>query len=218
MLSQRLQALVNLIPTLDTIIDVGCDHGLLTQVLLTQNKCRYVIASDTSRSSLAKCQRLLLAPDFQGRYDLRLGDGLSVLTPGEAQGCVIAGMGGQLISRILDHPHSQLISVFALQPVSRPDVLRRYLRDHSFTVQDEALVYENGKYQFILRAGHGQGAWGTAEDIAGPILMQKKHPLLAGYLAWQREVAKRALYSAPGETVLAQRMSAIEEALSCLSR
>lgn len=103
------------------------------------------------------------------RIEVRLGPGLSVLQPEEADDLVIAGMGGETIVSILGEApwirssHFRLI----LQPMSRPEVLRRWLHRAGFLLEAEPAVEDGGHLYSILRAHYEPEAVPAAEE--GPL-------------------------------------------------
>jgi len=97
----RLTKIFNCIKPSTAVADIGCDHGNLEAMLIRQNRAGRVIATDIKRKSLAKAVGLCRTLGIADLVDFRLGDGLSVLCPGEADTIVIAGMGGILIAEIL---------------------------------------------------------------------------------------------------------------------
>ena len=98
--SERLRRIVQLAKPADTVADIGADHGYTSRAMLEWGIARRVIATDISVASLKKARELLAEERLDGRAECRVGDGISVLRPGEAQGIVISGMGGPLILRI----------------------------------------------------------------------------------------------------------------------
>ena len=81
--------------------DVGCDHGRLSVALAAQGKCRKIIASDIRPAPLATAQRLVTLHGCGDVVECRLGAGLSVLRPGEADDIVIAGVSGVTVCEML---------------------------------------------------------------------------------------------------------------------
>ncbi len=63
--------------------DIGCDHGKLTAVLAASGKYPKVIGADLRPGPLAKAEQTLEHAGCKDRAELRLGDGLSVLSYGE---------------------------------------------------------------------------------------------------------------------------------------
>ena len=84
--------------------DVGCDHGRLSVALAAQGKCRKIIASDIRPAPLATAQRLVTLHGCGDVVECRLGAGLSVLRPGEADDIVIAGVSGVTRHALHLHP------------------------------------------------------------------------------------------------------------------
>ena len=65
--------------------DIGCDHGKLTAVLASSGKYPKVIGADLRPGPLAKAEQTLEHAGCKDRVELRLGDGLSVLTENEVE-------------------------------------------------------------------------------------------------------------------------------------
>ena len=80
---------------------VGCDHGKLAAYLAASGRCPRVIASDVRAQPLARARALCAQLGVQALVDCRLGDGLSVLRPGEVQDIVIAGVSGVTAAQML---------------------------------------------------------------------------------------------------------------------
>ena len=95
--------------------DVGCDHGRLSVALAAQGKCRKIIASDIRSAPLATAQRLVTLHGCEDVVECRLGAGLSVLRPGEADDIVIAGVSGVTVCGMLEQA-----------PARRPEYRREW--------------------------------------------------------------------------------------------
>lgn len=152
-LSKRLQCIVDFISENTIIADIGTDHGLLPCHLIQRKIAKRVIATDISEPSLNKT--VLLANQYKLRASIqcRVGDGLSTLRPYEVDTVVIAGMGGVLISDIIDNSPSVAESVltFVLQPMTADVELRQYLFLRGFAIEDERLVYDMGKFYHTMK-------------------------------------------------------------------
>ncbi len=79
--------------------DIGCDHGKLSAALAGSGRCPLVLACDLRPDPLQKA-RVTCA--LREQVQFRLGSGLEVLTPGEAEEIIIAGMGAETIIEILE--------------------------------------------------------------------------------------------------------------------
>ena len=51
-ISKRLLSIADFVSEDDELVDVGCDHGLLSIYLISNKKCKRVIASDINKNAL----------------------------------------------------------------------------------------------------------------------------------------------------------------------
>lgn len=156
-LSARLMLMADQIEKNETMADIGTDHGFLPMYLADEGICPKVILTDVSAGSLKKAQdnvkelvekRREEGREFDtGTFDFRLGDGITVLEPGEADVIVIAGMGGILISEILEKnmEAARTAKRIIMQPRKGSGRLRYSLIKNGFEVERELLVRE-GKF------------------------------------------------------------------------
>ena len=79
-LDARLTAAAELVLPGRPVADIGCDHGKLTAVLAASGNYPKVIGADLRPGPLAKAKQTLEHAGCEDRAELRLGDGLSVLS------------------------------------------------------------------------------------------------------------------------------------------
>ena len=145
-LSKRLKTIAELCNG-DTIADIGCDHGRLGVWMLQNGLCKRVIAIDVSEKCIEKARRLATFVGVSDQMDCRVGDGLNVLHPGEADSVVISGMGGTSIQDILRDRQDMLRSArVVLQPQTSKPELREWLGENGFVVRDEKVVLDRRRY------------------------------------------------------------------------
>ena len=114
------------------------------------------------------------------RIELRYGDGLSVLAPGEVGTIVLAGMGGGLIATLLQAAPqvAGMAKTIVLQPMQGADILRRWLVGAGYQLRDEDLAKEGAKLYEVIAAGKGRQVITEELLLIGPRLWDKRHPLL----------------------------------------
>lgn len=146
-LTPRLKTIAEEIENGETMADIGTDHGFLPVYLWEAGISPNVIMADVSPGSLAKAEQNCHSLHPETSFDLRLGNGLEVLRPGEVDAVAIAGMGGILMTEILgaDLEKSWSFKKFILQPRNRIGQLRCWLYNNQFSVVNEKLVRE-GKF------------------------------------------------------------------------
>ncbi len=197
-LSKRMQAIADMVPKSGVVADVGCDHGFVSIWLVQNETVQKVIAMDVNKGPLLRAKEHVNAFGLEEYIDLRLSDGLSKVTEEDSvDSVVIAGMGGALMTRILkDALDDRGISVprFILQPQSEHAMLRAFLREHDYTIVEEKMIFEDGKYYPMLRAEYmaeplsGVDYDSDLADAFGPLLLKEKHPVLLEFL--QKEIGK----------------------------
>ena len=192
-LSKRLQKIADFVPKGSAVCDIGTDHGYIPVYLVKENISSKVIGTDISKGSLDKIIDLVEKEKLQDLIDIRLGDGLYILSPNEVNTLIIAGMGGILISEILENSKevSKTIENFILQPMVGVEELRRYLIGNNFKIIDEELVFEDGKYYEIIFAKEGHQV--IDKEIyfeISEILIKEKHPLLKSYIEHKKDKIK----------------------------
>ena len=151
-LSQRLQLIFDMIEEGETMADIGTDHGFLPMALWESGKCRQVILSDVNSGPLEKARENMEKAGIPMEMDMRMGDGLDTILPGEVTTVVIAGMGGVLMTEILgaDMEKTRSFGKIILQPRNGQDKLRYWLAAHGFRIEKERLVMEKGNICEIL--------------------------------------------------------------------
>ena len=183
-LGPRLRAIAELVPPdCRCLADIGTDHGYVPAALLLAGRVGRAVAADVGALPLDHARRTAARCGVEDRMDLRLGDGLSVLSPGEADVIVIAGMGGDTIAGILAAaPWSRDGPLLLLQPMSRAHELRRWLPERGYAVRAETLVQDKGVLYPILSAAGGTMAPASEAQAWGGFLLEGD-PLWGRYLS-----------------------------------
>ena len=182
-LSERLKLIIDMVPVSGTVADIGCDHGKVAVALVQSGKAKQVVCGDISPGSLDKARRLASKNGLTGSVALRRGSGLSVLAVGEADAAVIAGMGGELIVKLLGDDEDKVPGNLVLSCNRDTARLRQWLVTHGFRIEDEALLFENGHLYPVIRAVKGESRALTDIELEfGPVLLQKKPELLSSHL------------------------------------
>lgn len=180
----RLRAIAALVPAdCECLADIGTDHGYVPVSLLLEGKIGRAVAADIGVQPLDHARRTAQRYGEAGDLDLRLGDGLSVLKPGEADVIVIAGMGGDAITEILAAaPWSRAGPLLLLQPMSKAEVLRSWLPVNGYAVIHEELVQDKGVLYPIMSVQGGEMPPASGAQAWGGFLLEGD-PLYDLYIA-----------------------------------
>jgi tRNA (adenine22-N1)-methyltransferase len=111
-----------------------------------------------------------------------MGNGLAVLQPNEVDTITIAGMGGTLITSILENGKDKLSSVkrLILQPNINAVAIRKWFLENTWELVEEEIIEEDGKIYEVLIAEKGEplkpyeAAQLEKELLLGPILLKRK--------------------------------------------
>ena len=184
-LDARLAAIAAFVPHGTAVADIGADHAYLAATLVMKGVARRAVVGDLSAGACAAARRTVGTQRLTREIDVRQGDGLSVLAPGEAESIVIAGMGGALIAEILADAPDVLADVqtLVLQPMNSAAKLRRWLYGNGWNITDETLAHAGGHLYEIIRAEHGAAA--MPDDVLlhiGTKLYEKRDPLLCEHI------------------------------------
>lgn len=183
-LAKRLAALAEYVPAGSIVADIGTDHAYLPVFLVKSGICPRVIATDIKAGPFCSADRQVKEHGLRNKIDLRLGDGLKTLQPGEAQVLVLSGMGGNTIRHILAQSPDVLNRVdrLILQPMADPGDLRSWLAVNGWMILDEKLVEEDGRIYVVMVAEPGCEIKDPLMLELGPRLLENRDPLLNIYL------------------------------------
>ena len=147
-LNKRLQTLSAFIEKDDVVLDIGCDHSLLG-VYLVLNKNVKVIGSDINSGPLEKAKENLKKYHLSNNIELRLGDGLNVMSD-DINTVVISGMGGISIINILkDIKKYPNVKKLIISPNNDFPLTRVEISKLGFYISNETIVLESNKYYLI---------------------------------------------------------------------
>ncbi|MBP3706332.1 MAG: SAM-dependent methyltransferase [Clostridia bacterium] len=128
---------------------MGTDHGYLPAALYLSGGFLSITATDISHSPIENAKKNF---NKLGIKDVNLicSDGLRGVAKQDAEYTVIAGMGGDVISGIIDRCSYKNEIKFILQPMTAAKTLREYLAKNGFSIEKETAVKENNKLYSVM--------------------------------------------------------------------
>ncbi len=140
----------------ERIADIGTDHAYIPIYLIENELAKSIIAGDVRQGPVDIAKANVEKHKLSDKIEVRLGSGLSILNKNEVDTVIIAGMGGQLISEIIDADIELAKSVkLVLQPMNAQYELRKYLIDNNFKITDENIAVEGFKVYNIMNVENG---------------------------------------------------------------
>lgn len=203
-LSLRMQEIIDVLECevekkgkIKCLADVGCDHAFVSMACVKMNLVSHVIAMDVRKGPLSIAQKNIDEYGFGKSVETRLSDGFRMLQVGEAEWAVVAGMGGILMNKILEDGdlHLKAGIGLVLQPQSEIDMVRMHLLSHGYSIVDERMLVEDEKFYTIIKSKKlaTKQHLNKEELLYGPVLIQKKDPVLAAFLE-KESCKKEAIY------------------------
>lgn len=148
-LSKRLEKICEIMPQVDTVIDVGCDHGYLEELIFKTGKAKFVIATDISEKSLEKTKIRAKKLNLNN-IEFVCADGLQFKSQRKSNLAIIAGIGGIETANILKNNKIQDVTEFILVPVQNSVYVRKFLIDENYEVIYDETLFERGKYYSVI--------------------------------------------------------------------
>lgn len=154
--------------------DIGTDHAYIPIELAARGMS--VIATDINPGPLKIAAEN--AKKYSKEIDLRLGAGISPIEKGEVDTIVIAGMGGEMIEKIISADFEKArASLLILQPMNSQAELRKFLAENGFCVIKEDIEVEGFKVYNLMVVKHGSGVEYKRDIDAHLPKMLYGHPL-----------------------------------------
>ncbi len=151
-LDKRLSLCTEFVSRGGYVLDVGTDHAYLPCYLVESGICSRAAASDIADGPLAAARRTVAQCGLESRITLYKSDGLADIPEEVITGVtdiVAAGMGGELIAKILSGRTPPKTAGLILQPNSRASVLRRFLCASGYETLSERAVCD-GKFIYTV--------------------------------------------------------------------
>ncbi len=203
-MNKRLEMIAEMVSDGKGLVDVGTDHGYLPVWLARKGYTGRLFASDINPAPLESARKTAREAALTDRIRFLCCDGLDDCPPDQIDTIVIAGMGGDLICRILDRAEFCLDEAYTLilQPMTKAEVLRYWLVNNGFELIEERLVRDGSiLYQIIKARFWGNMSLSDAELFAGALKNIRSEPLCGEWLdalIRRFEKEERGLLSAAG--------------------
>lgn len=151
-LHARLRAIAGCVRKGHIAADIGTDHAYLPVYLIQKQICPLCVASDIRIGPLLNARETVEEHGLVHSIHLVQANGLQHEAFEQAQDIIIAGMGGDVITAILQQGDSFAKAAqkrLILQPMTRAEEVHEYLGKNGFHILRENAVCENG-YSYVI--------------------------------------------------------------------
>ena len=190
-LGPRLKTVASFLEGVSLLCDVGSDHAYLPVYAIQQGLITNAIAGEVVKGPYESAMQTVQDYVLNDKISVRLGDGLDVVTSkDEVTAISICGMGGELISRILEAGytggHLNGKERLILQPNVAEHFVREWLMKHSYRITHETVVEDNHRlYEIIVAEPVNERVEYTELELKyGPVLLKQPSELCVA--KWKR--------------------------------
>lgn len=197
-LSNRLMTVASFLPEGAFFADIGSDHAYLPCYVCLNDSSARAIAGEVNQGPYESAAEAVASFQLSNQINVCLGDGLEVLANTQVKQITIAGMGGSLITDILQRGKGYLNSVerIIVQPNIGERNVRKWFLENNFAITHEVIIEENDHIYEILVADQGVEETPYINDLLekqltfGPLLLREKSTLF--YKKWRIQHKKLA--------------------------
>lgn len=176
-MTPRLLKIAEYVKQGERLADIGTDHAYIPIYLVQKGIINEAVAPDINRAPLQTAFENIKNAGLEMSIKTVLSDGFLSVDPKGFDTAVVAGMGGALISKILENaPRGK---TYILQPMKNLPELKAFLCKNGFKIYDEALAEEGSKMYNILAVKDGKCEYHGIELYIGKGL--EDDPLLPKY-------------------------------------
>ena len=227
-LSKRMNAVAAMVTQGNVLADIGTDHAYVPIALIQQKRIPKAIAMDINKGPLQQAKEHIAMCQVEDYIETRLSDGVEGLKVKETDTIVIAGMGGDLVIRIMTEGEAVCRSAkeLVLQPQSELRRVRKFLRENNYKIIDEDMIREDGKYYPMMKVipVDENPFWEKMSqditdpcDMYGPLLLKNGNPSLRKYLVKQHKqltAILKELNKQPDSEAITLRKQQVQEEIT----
>ena len=193
------------------VFDVGSDHALLPCFLLENGICEKVYAGEIAEGPLNNVKEAVKKHHLEGKLIPVFSDGLAKAED-DVDIVIISGMGYHTIKHILESCEVERYQYFLVQSNTDVDLVRRYISEKNYTIEDERIVYDGFYYQVIRFSADLHDPYSEMEIKYGPILLKRRDEVFIAYLKDQLDKLKK-INEVANKSLFDEKISEIEKIL-----
>lgn len=135
------------------VCDVGTDHAYLPVYMVSEGISERAIACDLNKGPLEFAAQTVLKYQLQDKITLIQSDGLDNVRPEGITDVIFAGMGAELICRLISKAEWLKNGVnLILQPMTRIPTLRSWLYENGYEITSETAAESEGFCYTVISA------------------------------------------------------------------
>lgn len=171
-LSKRLQCIVDMMPPMDVVADIGCDHGYVPISLVLNFKAKLAYGIDNKIEPLNVAKKNVHLFGCENNVILLNNPLKQPIQP--LDGCIIAGVGKESAVSIIQEfsPYLHDHTLLCIQVNAQIIEMRQYMKQHGYRLMDEKVVFDKMHY-VIMHYKKGIELTEGIELLIGPHLLKR---------------------------------------------
>ena len=153
-INNRLRSVASLVDDNTSIIDVGCDHALLSIYLYLNRESVSVIASDVNSGPLEKAKENIDNYNLNDKIKIIQNDGIKGIDGFDT--VIISGMGGLTIIDILNNGNLDSVKNIIVSPNNYDYLVREKIIKKGYYIDKELFIKDKGKFYNIISFKKGK--------------------------------------------------------------
>ena len=183
--------------------DIGTDHAYLPIFLLERGKIERAVVSDVNEGPLLSARENAEAAGLIDKINIYKSDGAKSIPPLPITDYAICGMGGELISEIIEASLERFTEKgvrLILQPMTKHEHLSSYLASRGFEIQAEKYSIAAGRF-YVAFAVHHTGRVKKISDFEAYFGIAPEFDLTTEKLGFIKKIIKKLERIAAGKAL-----------------
>ena len=153
--NKRLLKCAEMVSGRGTVCDVGTDHAFLPVYLVEQGLCQNAVAGDIADGPLEAATNTVRNSGLSDRISVVKSDGLKNISPDGITDVIIAGMGAETISMIIEAaPWLRNGINLILQPMTKIPFMRTWLYANGYEILKEEAVTDDDYIYTVMNVSY----------------------------------------------------------------
>lgn len=170
----RIELLASLAHDSKCLCDIGCDHAYVLIEAIKKHDVEKGLACDVADGPLQMAKKSIVENHLYDRISIIKSDGFKNVEL-DFDCAIIAGMGGSLISDILEASKDKIKNKkLILQPNNDRDKVREKISSLGFKITLEHAIIDQNKYYEIMVCEMGSSSYDLLDLKYGPLLRRNK--------------------------------------------
>ncbi|MEL1136164.1 class I SAM-dependent methyltransferase [Desulfitobacterium sp. THU1] len=185
----RLQMVAKFVPEGSQLGDIGTDHAYLPIYLWESGRIKKAVAVDVHEGPYRSACAAIKGRGLNSVIDVRYGDGLAPIQPGEVDTLTLAGMGGNTMLEIFAAQGLVMsrIKDLILQPQGAEGKVRLTLLQEGWKLIQERYVAEEGRVYIVMHFSRRAGYTGEELQTMVEKCLRKLHVAVTSLESLQKQ-------------------------------